>query len=160
MLSWPHLINHDAPKLHWLTSSKSLKKTKGWFRSHLPVPEIRLDPGFRGRQNPCWVSTSCFVSRLIVPKTHHSLNIQAHSLALIPNILALPPRLRFGFFVILFFVCIFAILASTRFGSRLTSLFSQIRPAPFPAFTRPITTSTMAPKQYKKPPQAPPRLAV
>ena len=84
-------------------------------------------------------------------------NLSHHSLALHQSILAPSNRLRLGFFVILFFVCTSAILASTRLGSRLTSLFSQIRPPTlFPALTRPIITSTMAPKEYQKPPQAPP----
>jgi hypothetical protein len=116
-------------------------------------PQVSL-----ARQIPCGhqhITASCHSSPS--PFAHHSLDNRARSLALNLNILALSNRLRLGFFIVLFFVCTSAILASTRLGSRLTSLFSQIRPPTlFPAFTRPIITSTMAPKQYQKPPQAPP----
>jgi metallopeptidase MepB len=55
------------------------------------------------------------------------------------------------------FTCILFILASssTRIGPRLSSLFNHFRPTYTKGF-RPITNSTMAPKQYKTPPQAPP----
>jgi hypothetical protein len=107
----------------------------------------------------------CTSRPLQINTSHHHQSLTSNQtftgyrapLALLPNILALPSRLRAGFFIILFFIVTSAILASTRFGSRLASLFRQIRPAAaFPAFTRPVTTSTMAPKVYQKPPQAPP----
>ena len=72
-----------------------------------------------------------------------------------PNILAISSLLRLGFLIILFFVGTSAILSSmsVRFGNRL---FTQVRPAIFKLPFRPITTSTMAPKEFQKPPQAPP----
>lgn len=121
----------------------------------VPSNSVGLEtPDFAGRKpGPLQITTSHYPS-LTSNQTSTRLRI-GRLFALLPN-LALPSRLRVGFFVILFFITTSAILASTRFGSRLTSLFTQIRPASFPAFTRPITTSTMAPKVYQKPPQAPP----
>ena len=98
--------------------------------------------------------------RLTITDLNQHTNIQLVSgallRALLPTTLALPSRKLLGFCVFLFFIATSAILASTRVGSRLTSLFSQIRPVLLPAFTRPITTSTMASKGYQTPPQAPP----
>lgn len=76
-------------------------------------------------------------------------------------ILALPIlqfRLRSFLLSILLFSAITFILASTRLGPRLTSLFTHLRPYKYPStYTiRPITNSTMAPPQYQSPPQAPP----
>ncbi|PBP18423.1 peptidase family M3, partial [Diplocarpon rosae] len=60
---------------------------------------------------------------------------------------------------LLIFFTIFFTLAPSRVGLRLSSLFAQIRPLvynPKLSSFRPITNSTMAPAQYRSPPQAPP----
>lgn len=60
------------------------------------------------------------------------------------------------------FISLTAILSSLRLAGRTPSILSHIKPGPFrnPLYTqpyRPLTNSTMAPAQYKKPPQLPPK---
>ena len=57
-----------------------------------------------------------------------------------------------------------AILASLRLGLRMPSLVQYVRPRPLHAplasathSFRPLTNSTMAPAQYRTPPQLPPK---
>lgn len=58
------------------------------------------------------------------------------------------------------FISFSAILASLRFGARAPSILQHLRPSRpalhIPA-QRPLTNSTMAPAQYKTPPQLPPK---
>lgn len=60
------------------------------------------------------------------------------------------------------FISLSAILASLRLGVRAPTFLQYIKPSPFrnPSHSqsyRPLTNSTMAPKQYKTPPQLPPK---
>jgi metallopeptidase MepB len=59
------------------------------------------------------------------------------------------------------FIALVAILASMRLGVRPPSLIQYLKPSPlrtpFSQAFRPLTNSTMAPKQYKTPPQLPPK---
>ncbi|KAF2019409.1 thimet oligopeptidase-like protein [Aaosphaeria arxii CBS 175.79] len=59
------------------------------------------------------------------------------------------------------FITITAILASLRFGARSSPLLSYLKPSGASTFStsaqRPLLNSTMAPPQYRKPPQLPPR---
>lgn len=73
-------------------------------------------------------------------------------------------RTQFLFAVAAVLIATSAILASLRLGLRMPSLVQYIRPRPLhtPAALathpfRPLTNSTMAPTQYRKPPQLPPR---
>ena len=63
------------------------------------------------------------------------------------------------FLISLFFICISIILASARFGGRVTSLLAHLKPStPVSSVpVRPLANSSMAPQQYRKPPQAPPK---
>lgn len=75
------------------------------------------------------------------------------------TILASSRRLYFFAVALLFVFFSAVILAPFRATTRLNSIFNQIRPLKItPTWTssRPITTSTMAPQMFKKPPQAPP----
>jgi metallopeptidase MepB len=59
------------------------------------------------------------------------------------------------------FISLAAILASLRLGVRPPSIVQYLKPnplrTPFSQAFRPLTNSTMAPKQYKVPPQLPPK---
>jgi metallopeptidase MepB len=60
------------------------------------------------------------------------------------------------------FIATTAILASIRLGGRVPSILQYVKPSPLrsPLYTqpfRPLTNSTMAPAQYKTPPQLPPK---
>jgi metallopeptidase MepB len=59
------------------------------------------------------------------------------------------------------FISLAAILASLRLGVRPPSLIQYLKPSPlrtpFSQAFRPLTNSSMAPKQYKTPPQLPPK---
>lgn len=60
------------------------------------------------------------------------------------------------------FIATSAILASIRLGGRVPSILQYVKPSPLrhPLYTqpfRPLTNSTMAPSQYKTPPQLPPK---
>ncbi|KFY43986.1 hypothetical protein V495_03676, partial [Pseudogymnoascus sp. VKM F-4514 (FW-929)] len=76
------------------------------------------------------------------------------------------PSSPFRLFVlalVIFAGTLFILAPSFRLGPRLSSIYSHLRPAATAATTRPpwtatapITTSTMAPTQYRTPPQAPP----
>ena len=58
------------------------------------------------------------------------------------------------------FLCIAAILAFLRFGSRVPSVLAALKPTGLPSLSktqqRPLLNSSMAPQQYRRPPQAPP----
>jgi metallopeptidase MepB len=59
------------------------------------------------------------------------------------------------------FLALVAILASLRLGVRPPSVIQYLKSSPlrtpFSQPFRPLTNSTMAPKQYKTPPQLPPK---
>lgn len=130
---------------HWLLHIPALA------HAELPHPHHR----FTTTQSPPPPHTTHRVNRPNQPIPLH----QASIIAFPTSTLALPFRFRSLFLAIFLFTSIYAILASTRLGPRLTSLFHQIRPLIYtpqiPSF-RPILTSTMAPSKYQKPPQAPP----
>ncbi|KAH0537202.1 hypothetical protein FGG08_005980 [Glutinoglossum americanum] len=81
-----------------------------------------------------------------------------------PFILAIPRWVKATLAVVVVFLSFSLVLAPpTRFASRLSSIFSQIKPlvskpqnTSLPTATRPVTTAAMASKPYRKPPQAPP----
>jgi hypothetical protein len=69
---------------------------------------------------------------------------------------------RFFLAAVALFIATSAILASLRLSGRTPSILQYIKPNPLrnPLYTqpyRPLTNSTMAPSQYKTPPQLPPR---
>lgn len=70
------------------------------------------------------------------------------------------PLLRSRLFLaaVALFISLAAILASLRLGVRTPSVLQYLRPSPLRnPFARPLTNSSMAPKQYRTPPQLPPR---
>jgi hypothetical protein len=68
------------------------------------------------------------------------------------------PRLLIYTSLILF-VSVVLILASTRFGARVKTVFNHFNPPKFSGSlgTRPLVNVTMADPRYQKPPQAPPK---
>ena len=82
-----------------------------------------------------------------------------NTLKTLRNKLASLARSRLILGSIIFCAALSVILATSRFGlKRLVVGTGSIRPL-YPTLSRParpITTSTMAPSQYKKPPQVPP----
>lgn len=71
-------------------------------------------------------------------------------------------RINWFLAAVALFIGTTAILASIRLGGRVPSILQYIKPPPLrnPLYTqpfRPLTNSTMAPAQYKKPPQLPPK---
>lgn len=69
------------------------------------------------------------------------------------------PKLALAFLAC--FIALTATLASLRLGIRPPNITKYLKPSPLrPPYTqafRPLTNSTMAPKQYQTPPQLPPK---
>lgn len=108
---------------------------------------------------PLLFPSSCYVTRVLLAASC----ISAYS----PAIVALVSRLRPPSLLAFLLVLLLAVtLAPPRFPSislRLTALVNHFRPARISNYPgiinqqlRSVTTSTMAPEQLKKPPQAPP----